>query len=170
MKKITLLFFAFISMQMYSQDQFNIGINGGIPIGSVEDASSFAFGADANYLFDLGQNFVVGPSIGFIMFSTEDEIDGVEVEIETPTFLPISASFYFHSPDDKFYAGGELGYAVAISDVDSGWFIKPTVGYLITDNFKINAFYAGIKTKEPTFAFGYAGLGLTYNLKSGNQY
>jgi len=165
MKKITLLIFTLVSLQMFSQDQFNISINGGIPIGNIEAASGLAFGADANYLFDLGQDFKVGPSIGFVYFSVED-LD--EVEIEAPTFLPISASILFHSSDDRFYVGGELGYAVAISDYDSGFFIKPTIGYHLTDGLKLNAFYAGIKTSEPTY--GYAGLGLTFNLNSQSQY
>lgn len=165
MKKITVLLFALMSLQMFSQEQFNVGINGGIPIGNVEGVANLAFGADANYLFDIGQDFLIGPSVGFVYFNAEDQ-EGVE--IEAPTFLPISASLLFHSLDDKFYISGELGYAVAMSDTDGGVFIKPSVGYFLTDDLKLNAFYAGIKTSDPTF--GYFGLGLTFNFIGQSQY
>ena len=155
MKKILLLICVLLSVHSFAQDQLNVGINGGVTIGNVEAVSSFAFGGDVNYLFDVAEDFVVGPSIGIISFSTEEDIEAI-------TYLPLSASFIFHSIDDKFYVGGELGYAVSISDVDSGFYIKPTVGYYISDSIKINAFYAGVRTSSPTF--GYIGLGLTYDV------
>lgn len=155
MKRILLLICAIVSINTFSQEQLNIGINGGITIGNIEPYSKVAFGADVNYLFDVAEDFVVGPSIGIIYFNPEDEIDA-------PVFLPVSASILFHSIDDKFYIGGELGYALSLSDLDGGFFIKPTVGYYISDSFKINAFYAGVKTGSPTY--GYMGLGLAYDI------
>jgi len=170
MKKITILIFAFISLQMYSQEQFNISINGGIPTGNIQPFSNFAFGADVNYLFDVAEDFVVGPSLGILFFNVEDQVNvvnNVEVvtTIEAPVFLPISASIYFKSPDDKFYVGGEIGYGVSFTEgIDGGLFIKPTIGYHISDAFKLNIFYAGVRTEIPTY--GYAGLGLTFDLKA----
>ena len=79
-----------------------------------------------------------------------------------PVFLPISAAFHFRSIDDKFYVGGELGYAFSLSDYGDGFFIKPTLGYYLSDSFKINVFYAGVKTGRPTY--GYAGIGLTFDI------
>jgi len=173
MKKITFLMLALVSLQLFSQEQFNIGINGGIPIDKVESASNIAFGADVNYLFDLHEAIVVGPSVGLIYFNPQDQdvvVGGVEttIKIDAPIFIPLSAAFYFHSADDKFYVGGELGYALSASDVDGGFFIKPTIGYHLSDPLKLNLFYAGVKTKTPT-SYAYIGLGLTFDLKGGNS-
>jgi len=160
MRKILLLTCVFISMQLFSQEQFNIGINGGITVGNVEPISKIAFGADVNYLFDISQDFVIGPSVGITYFNLEDS----DLDIDAPMFLPLSAAFRFNSLDDAFYVGLDLGYAVALSDYDGGFYIKPIVGYKASDSFKINIFYEGIKTSSPTY--GYMGLGLTYDLKA----
>jgi len=155
MKKIVLLVLAFIALKSYSQEQFNVGVNGGLTVDSAYDVSNFAFGADANYLFDVSDYFIVGPSLAFTYFMAEDSAN------ESGMFLPISAAFRFHSLDDLFYAGTDVGYAVSISDYDGGVYIKPIVGCRVTDSFKINAFYAGLRNGD--YSFGYAGLGLVYD-------
>lgn len=161
MKKFLLLVCVLFSLKNFSQNQLNVGVNVGIPVGDSKDISNIAFGADINYLFDISEDFKVGPSIGFIYFSPEDDI------IDAPTFIPVGASILFHSFEDKFYVGGEIGYGVAISDDnDGGVYIKPTVGYYITDSFKINAFYSGIRTSTEADTHAYAGIGLAYDLKA----
>lgn len=145
-------------MQLLSQEQLNIGINGGLAIGNAEPTiSKIAFGADVNYLFDIGTDFVVGPSIGIAYFNPEENI-------EAPVFLPISAAIRFNSIEDRFYVGVDGGYAISISDYDNGFYIKPIVGYKINDPFSITAFYSGVRTSGPTY--GYAGIGLTYDFKA----
>ena len=54
MKRIIfLLVFVVGVFKSYAQEQINVGINGGLTIGSTEVPTDFGFGADANYLFDL---------------------------------------------------------------------------------------------------------------------
>ena len=48
--------------------QFNIGINGGLPIGDFDKTHSFTLGAEVNYLFEVAENFKVGPSVAFINY------------------------------------------------------------------------------------------------------
>ena len=162
MKRVMLFIGVLFSTYLFSQEQLNVGVDAGITVGNIEPISKMAFGADVNYLFDVSQDFVAGPSLGIIYFSPEDDI------VDAPMFLPISAALSFHSIDERFYVGGELGYAISLSDFndDGGFFIKPTIGYKLSDSLKINAFYAGIKTGSPTYA--YAGIGLKYDFKAAN--
>ncbi|TYP98831.1 hypothetical protein C7447_102147 [Tenacibaculum adriaticum] len=166
MKKILLLTFLNISIQVTSQQQFNIGINGGITIGNIEPVSKMAFGGDINYLFDISDEFVVGPSLGLVFFSSK-EANGEKSDAKM--YLPISTAIRFNSNEDVFYVGADLGFAVGLSPEgdNGGVFFKPLVGYKINQAFKVNLFYAGIKKRKPTYAF--IGLGLVYDFNAGKD-
>lgn len=160
MKKKLILILSIVSLNLFSQEQFNIGINGGITSGDVKEFSDFGFGADVNYLFDIFDNVVVGPSVALMYFNLDSDVDA-----DAPAFLPISAAVRFNSLDDAFYAGVDLGYGVSISgDADGGVYLKPIIGYNLSDSFKVNAFYSSVRTSDPN-DFSFFGLGLTYNLK-----
>lgn len=164
MKRILLLITVFIfTQQIKSQEQFNIGVNGGVTVGeTIGTYSDMAFGLDVNYLFQLSEDFVVGPSLALTYFNTK-EVEGFKPDAFM--YLPISAAIRFNSLDDPFYAGVDVGFAVGLSpDGDSGGvYIKPIVGYNINDSFKLNLFYAGIRKTKITN--GYVGFGVTYDLK-----
>ena len=165
MKRILfLLVFALGVVKSFSQEQINVGINGGLTIGSTEIPADFGFGAEANYLFDLfSEEFVLGPSIGISIFPSTVDI------VDTAMFLPISGAFRFQSLDDPFYVGINLGYAMGLGDFDGGFHLKPLVGYHISNSLKLNAFYSGIRNGDNSI--GYFGLGLTFNfLRSDNSY
>ena len=160
MKKLFFIASLFISFQVASQEQFNVGINGGITIGGIVPTSKMAFGGEANYLFDISDDFVLGPSIGLVYFNTK-EVNGIKPDAKM--YLPISAAIRFNSNDDYYYVGADIGYAICISPSGDrgGIFFKPLVGYKIDQSFKVNLFYAGVKKKHPTYS--YIGLGLVYD-------
>jgi len=165
MKKVLLLVVVLSSFFSFAQEELNVGANLGLAVDQGNGGiSNFAFGIDGNYLFDISDDFVVGPSIAITNFVGKDDFDSA-------LYLPIAGAIRFHSPDDVFYVGGDIGYGIALSNVyDSGVYLKPRVGYKISDSFDINAFYAGIRNKD--YSFGYVGLGLNFNVfgSSGGYY
>ncbi|WP_442266275.1 hypothetical protein ACSIGC_00750 [Tenacibaculum sp. ZS6-P6] len=169
MKKIFLVLIVFLSLKSFSQgEQLNLGVNGGITVGNLESISSAAFGVDANYLFEIFENFNAGPSLNFIYFLT-NEVNGSKPD--ALMYLPIGGAVRFKALEEKFYVGADFGFAIGISPEgdNGGVFFKPMLGYKVTNNVKVNLFYAGVKKNLPTY--GYAGLGLVFDVfGSSNQY
>ncbi|MFY7669888.1 hypothetical protein ACOSP6_02245 [Tenacibaculum sp. MEBiC06402] len=170
MRKIfTLCLFVcmFNNLAFSQENEFNVGVNGGITIGNIEGVASAAFGLDANYLFDIFEGVKFGPSLNLIYFATQEE-NGVKPDAFM--YLPIGGSVKFYSDGDDFYVALDAGYAIGISPEgdNGGIFLKPMVGYNINQNFNVNLFYSGVKKSGPTY--GYAGIGLVFNVFGGNSY
>ncbi|MFD0975295.1 hypothetical protein [Salinimicrobium gaetbulicola] len=120
----------------YGQNNFNVGIQGGIPLGDIEDFSSFELGVDLAYRFTFVEIVEVGPLIGYSHFFGKDDFDDL-------SYLPIAASGRLGLPQ-SFFAGFDLGYAIALEDnVDGGLYYRPQVGYQFP-TFGIVLSYAGI--------------------------
>lgn len=47
---------------------FNLGANVGLPVGDLGKVTSFALSAEANYLFEVSDEFKVGPSLSYLYF------------------------------------------------------------------------------------------------------
>lgn len=140
-----------------AQGNFNVGVNLGLPTGDVSDAYTFALGLEANYLFEVSETFEVGPSISFSNFFG-DEVGGFE--FEDASFLPIAAAARF-AAGDSFTLGADLGYAVGLSPDgnDGGFYYRPMVGYDLSENFMLQAYYSGVSVDGGTFsAFGIGGV------------
>ena len=168
MKKIFFVLIVLLSVKSFSQEQLNLGVNGGITVGNLESVSTAAFGVDANYLFEIFEGLSVGPSLNFIYFLT-DEVNGVKRD--ALMYLPVGGAVRFQAIDEKFYVGADFGFAVGIAPEgdNGGVFFKPLLGYKINDNIKLNLFYSGVKKRLPTY--GYAGLGLVFDVfGSSNRY
>ena len=198
-KKVLLVLAFVMGFTSFSQNELNLGINGGVVV-DLSDYSDIAFGADVNYLFDVSRHFKAGPSVGLSYYVAE--LDGTDDAI----FLPVGGALRFHSIDDKFFAGFDLGYGVSLSDfVDGGLYFKPLIGYRITEEFRVNVFYSGVRTfnedTEPVFStdtanpdpnfdinapigedrigirngdgqfgsFGYVGIGISFNFLGNNS-
>lgn len=147
MKKLFLLtiltIFSFTVAQ--SQSNWKLGVNAGIPVGDIEDFSSFNLGGDVAYFFDVSDVFTAGPLVGFSHFFEDD--DGVGEDL---SFIPLAASGRF-SFSDAVFIGADLGYAIGVDDGnDGGFYYRPKLGY----NFGMVALilsYAGIEiTDGPT--------------------
>ncbi len=168
MKKIFFVLVVLLSINSFSQEnQFNIGINGGITTGDIKPISSAAFGIDANYLFKVFDGISLGPSLNFLYFLT-DEVNGVQPDAFV--YLPIGGAIRFQSLSDYFYVGLDLGFAIGISPSgdNGGLFFKPMVGYNVTENLKLNLFYSAVKKRQP--AYSYVGLGIAFDIFGSNQY
>jgi hypothetical protein len=95
MKKLLILFLVpFMGLNfVYSQGNFRFGVNGGIPVGDVEDFSNFHLGTDVAYMFNVVEVLDVGPMLGYSHYFSEDLTIGSEkIETDDVQFLPIAAS------------------------------------------------------------------------------
>lgn len=117
---------------------FYAGANIGLPISTASDVSSFNFGFDVAYLFELIDNLEVGPLLGFTHFvgdgdyyvyNYDDEYE-FRRDYKDASFLPIAASARYYFADGKFFGGVDLGVAVNVSgDAKSGFYARPKFGF-----------------------------------------
>ncbi len=138
MKK--LLLFGLLTMfglsPFYAQTNINVGVHAGIPLGDVEDISSFEVGVDLAYRFTFVDIVEVGPLVGYTHFFGKDDFDDLN-------YIPIAASGRLGLPQ-SFFAGFDIGYAIALEDgADGGLYYRPQVGYQFL-NFGLVVSYVGI--------------------------
>lgn len=142
MKKLLLIgaLVLFGASPLFGQTNFTIGGHVGIPTGDIEDISNFEAGVDLAYRFTFVDIVEVGPLVGYHHYFGEDDFDDFN-------YLPIAASGRLGLPQ-SFFAGFDLGYAVALEDsLDGGLFYRPQVGFQLL-NFGIILSYSGIAEDE----------------------
>lgn len=136
--------------------EFKVGLSAGLPIGDVGDFYTFSVIADANYLFDVSEEFQVGPMAG-LSYSFGEDIEGsvgdvsIEIEAEDAIFLPIGGAARFNL-SENFTLGADLGYAIGVSDgFDGGFYYAPKVQYGISESLDIVASYRGVSADGGSF-------------------
>ncbi|WP_299104416.1 outer membrane beta-barrel protein [uncultured Tenacibaculum sp.] len=156
MKKLLLVIaMVAIGLTAHAQDgTFNVGANIGLPSADADTAYDFAFSLEANYLFEVSDEFKVGPSLSYAHYFGD---------INDASFLPIDAAARFDA-SEKIVIGLNLGYAVGLSPNgnDGGFHYRPSVGYNIAENTTIQASYSGVSVEGGTFAN--IGLGVVFGL------
>lgn len=163
--KTTILLAAFTVLSIASgysqQGNFAVGLNGGIPMGDIEEFVTFNLGADVAYRIDIAEQFEIGALAGYSHFfgdSGEDEFGSWEVD--DIQFLPVAASARIKM--NSFFAGADVGYAMGINEGnDGGFYYRPHAGY----NFGragVVASYSGISNDGFTVAT--LNLGIEFRL------
>lgn len=140
---------------------FNVGVNLGLPTGDAGDFYTFGLGLEVNYLFEVSETFDVGPSISYTHFFGDD-VAGIE--IDDASFLPIAAAARFNA-SEKFVIGADIGYAVGISpsENDGGFYYKPLVGFNVSEQVMLQAYYSGVNVDGGT-NFDSFGIGAMFKL------
>ena len=159
MKKIVLVL-AFIAGGFFANAQTQYEINAALPTGDFGDFYSFGADIRVNYLFSVGDNAHVGPSIGMLLYFGKD-FDGIEVD--NVTFLPLTVNGQYVF-EDRFVGGLNLGYAVHFTAEDNrsgGFYYRPTFGYKITEKMTAQVSYSGISRDGGTLSS--FGLGIVIN-------
>ncbi len=106
---------------------FYAGANIGLPISGASDISTFNFGFDVAYLFELIDNLEVGPLLGYTHFIGDNYFG---LDYDDVSFIPIAASARYYFADHKFFGGVDLGVGVnAAGDAKSGFYARPKFGY-----------------------------------------
>ncbi|WP_254528907.1 MULTISPECIES: porin family protein [unclassified Sphingobacterium] len=111
-----------------SPGQFKIGANIGLPVGDVADVSSFTAGVDAAYLWNVGEKFQVGPTVGFQNYFLKS--DYKDAGFTDFNYIPLAASGQY-SIVPEFFIGADLGYALTTSGGEDagGFYYMPKIGY-----------------------------------------
>lgn len=121
--------------------QFNAGVNIGIPTGDLEPLTSFVYGAEVNYMFEVSEDFQAGPSISFMNYSGKS-VGGVS--LGDASFLPIAAAGRYNA-SESFVLGADLGYGIGVnSGNNGGFYYRPMVGYNISDKIMVQVHYSGV--------------------------
>ncbi|RSC92996.1 outer membrane beta-barrel protein [Tenacibaculum singaporense] len=153
MKKFLVVAMMAFGLAVNAQEgQLNVGGTIGLPIGDSEEAN--VTGAiEANYLFNAGEKFKVGPSVSYLHFQQE----GADV-----AFLPLAVAGRYNVAE-KFVVGADLGYGIGVrpSGVDSGFYYRPMVGYQVSEKITLHVDYTNVALDGVTAST--VGLGGTYS-------
>jgi len=128
-----------------SSGKFSIGVDPGIPVGSVSDASSFAIGGDIKYSLPAATNFDVSLSAGYSVFIGKTiDFGGQSVKLSNLKAIPVKLGgrYNFNGATGFF---GEFGVGAAfIQDGGGTAFVyAPGIGYAADGGFEIGARYEG---------------------------
>ncbi|AWX46295.1 hypothetical protein HME9304_03327 [Flagellimonas maritima] len=152
MKKNVLFSFAMLLgfALVHAQGDFKAGIGAGLPIGDAGDLATFAIAVDLGYLFEVSDDFQVGPTVGYShSFGEETDIvvDGEEignVEVDDVQFIPIGGAARFNL-SETFSLGADLGYAIGVNDGnDGGFYYSPRAAYSVSEALDIVFAYRGV--------------------------
>ena len=116
-----------------------------MPISDAGDLSSFGVGLEAMYLHPVSDEFMVGGSIGYTTYFTDDiEFLGQSVEVDDVAFLPVALKAIYSFGDSGFGVGADVGYAVGVNeDNDGGIMYEPKVVFN-TEMLLFSVGYQGI--------------------------
>jgi len=132
---------------------FNAGVSIGLPTGDISDSSSLAISVEANYLFEISDQFKVGPSISYLHYTGKKDILGSGYDQDDMSFLPIAAAARF-AASEKFTFGADLGYGIGISpdDIEGAFYYRPMIGYNISEKVMLQATYTGMSKEDATIS------------------
>jgi hypothetical protein len=128
-----------------SGGKFSIGVDPGIPVGSVSDYSSFAIGGDLKYSLPAATNFDVSLSAGYSVFIGKTvNFFGQSIKASDLKAIPVKLGgrYNFNGATGFF---GEVGIGAAfIQDGGGTAFVyAPGIGYAAAGGFEIGARYEG---------------------------
>ena len=132
---------------------FNAGVSIGLPTGDISNSSSLAISVEANYLFEISDQFKVGPSISYLHYTGKKDILGSGFDADDISFLPIAAAARF-AASEKFTIGADLGYGFGISpdDIEGAFYYRPMIGYNISEKVMLQATYTGMSKEDTTIS------------------
>ena len=143
MKKFicVIIFLAVGLNSIHAQGDIRLGVNAGIPVGDISDASDLNIGADVAYLlgFDM---FQAGPMIGYNRFLVKD--------FDDVSFLPIAGTARFGLAGLEL--GADVGYALGLTEgLDGGFYYRPKIGFSLFGLGLIGS-YTGISVDGATYS------------------
>ncbi len=160
MKRLLLIAaLAVFSMSLVNaQEGFKVGANVGIPVGDASDFTTFGFGVDAYYFFEVGSGFLLGGTAGYHHFlGDEEEFLGITFDYDDFQFIPVGAAARFYIMDELFL-GANIGYAIGINDGnDGGFHYRPMVGYDL-GSVNLNLSYSAVSFDDEFGDFTFSSI------------
>lgn len=156
MKKLLFLAaFAVFGLSTMNAQDFNAGINVGLPMGDVKDSYTLNISAELNYLWEVSDQFEAGLMTGYSHFLGDSVDLGAfgTVDFEDAGFIPLGGAARFNV-SEEFTLGADLGYAVGVSPDgnDGGFYYAPKVQYGISETLDIVLAYKGVSMDGGTFS------------------
>jgi len=149
MKKVILVIGIALASFSVNAQNFNVGLSGGIPTGDSSDLLSFSIILDANYLYEVSEEFSVGATTGFIYSIVDSDLSDF---VDDPGFLPIAAAARY-SISEEFSLGADIGYALGVtpSELDGGFYYAPKLQYSFTETISGVAAYRSVSVDGGSF-------------------
>lgn len=160
MKKLMLVAaVAVFGLSNVTAQSFNVGISAGLPVGDFSEAYSFSVILDANYLWNVSDQFDAGIATGYSHSFGKDngsidlgEFGSIKNKADDFGYIPIAAAGRFNATED-FTIGLDLGYAIAVSPSgsDGGFYYAPKLQYTVADNIDLALAYRGVSLDGASF-------------------
>ena len=126
-KSLFLLAFLMLSSGLMAQKHWTFGLNGGIPLGDVEDIHSFHASADIAYRIDIIKLLDIGAMAGYSHYFG-DSVGSTDENFDDLQFIPVGATGRVRILS-LLFVGTDLGYAIGVSDDnDGGFYLRPQIG------------------------------------------
>jgi len=106
--------------------QFKAGVNIGLPVGDAADVASFTAGADLAYLWNISENFQLGPTAGFQNYFIKSELKDLGAFVTSG------------GGDGGFYYMPKLGYQQPSYEVYGGYRGVSNDGSISAINLGVN--------------------------------
>lgn len=169
MKNRILILFALIAnlcVSAQTQTELNIGF----PTGDSSNIYSMGVDIRGNYMFSITDELTVGPSLGVLLYIGKKYDDSILLASTKERYnallcfpLAVRGEYTF---SESFVTGLGIGYAYCF-DVEegdigaNGFYIRPSLGYLITERLVAQASYSSISSNGA--AVSHFGLGLVFS-------
>ncbi|MFC4220090.1 outer membrane beta-barrel protein [Flagellimonas marina] len=167
MKKILLFTSALILgiSTIQAQNSFYIGAHAGLPVNDgASNYTSFALTADVGYLFDISEDFKIGPTLGYShTFGKDIDMGVLFAETDDIQFMPIAAASRFNI-SDKFTVGADVGFAIGINEEnDGGFYYSPRAAYSLSKTIDAVLSYRGISGDSGNWNIISVGVEFSFN-------
>ena len=168
MKKVILLVALFVAGTTFAQTQevdvtsqnswLKVGLNAGLPVGDLDDISSFSVGLDLKGQYLVTPNFGIGLATGYTHLLGKDGVDDFGI-------IPAAGFARYYFRPSGLFLGADVGYGF-LTNIDNnsgGLYVNPQIGYH-NEDWNFFAYY------QNTFAehdvdIQVVGIGATYNLR-----
>jgi len=140
---------------IHAQGNFEASANVGLIVGDASDFFSFKAGIAVAYLFEVSDEFQVGPEIGYDNYFAKDfSAGGITFKTDDVGVVPILAKAKY-SLSDRINAHVGVGYAVFTGDGDGGEFTWKLGGsYEFTEDWEAGVGYNSINGDGGEYAAG----------------
>ncbi|GGE31749.1 outer membrane beta-barrel protein [Psychroflexus planctonicus] len=140
------------SYSMHAQS-LNLGINAGLPMGDTGDFYTFGAALDANYLWEISEDFSLGGTTGFLYaFGDSFDTAGGTFDVENAGYIPLAAAARY-SLSEKIVVGTDVGYAIGVapSGSDSAFYYAPKAQYAFSETMSGVLSYRSVSVSGVSF-------------------